>query len=350
MHMSDALISPEVGLSMLAIAGGALALSCRSCSREIRSGENLSQIPLMGVLGAFVFAAQMINFTIPGTGSSGHIAGALLLAVLLGPAAGFIVIASVLLVQALLFADGGLLAYGANLFNMGFIPCFLVYPFLWRPLISPNSSRQRIVTVSLVTGIIAMTAGAFTITVQTVLSGITTLPFFKFLMVIVPIHILIGVGEGLITASVVLFTFSSEGAELFLGPKSKRTGSRRTVVAFAIAAAVLAGMLSWFASSNPDGLEWSVARVESTEEAGQQPAADLLHQKSAELQQSTSLLPDYQLGTPKSTDSTAAGSAISWRTSAAGLIGSALTLTLVLLLAMVLKMRQKRSAVPLARG
>ena len=80
MHMSDALISPEVGLSMLAIAGGALALSCRSCSREIRSGENLSQIPLMGVLGAFVFAAQMINFTIPGTGSSGHIAGALLLA------------------------------------------------------------------------------------------------------------------------------------------------------------------------------------------------------------------------------------------------------------------------------
>ena len=88
----------------------------------------------MGMLGAFVFAAQMINFSIPGTGSSGHLGGALLLAILLGPHAAFVVVASVLTVQALFFADGGLLALGANLFNLGVLPCYLAYPLVYRPL------------------------------------------------------------------------------------------------------------------------------------------------------------------------------------------------------------------------
>ena len=116
MHMSDALISPVVGGVMLAVTAGLSAYSVRKIQQE----SDLRKIPLMGVMGAFVFAAQMINFSIPGTGSSGHIGGGLLLAVMLGPGGGFVALASILLIQALFFADGGLLALGCNAFNLGF--------------------------------------------------------------------------------------------------------------------------------------------------------------------------------------------------------------------------------------
>ena len=92
------------------------------CAKKVREENDPAKIPLMGVLGAFIFAAQMLNFTIPGTGSSGHLGGGLILAILLGPDAAFLTIASVLTVQALFFADGGLLALGCNIFNMGVFP------------------------------------------------------------------------------------------------------------------------------------------------------------------------------------------------------------------------------------
>jgi len=106
MHMADALMSPAVGGAMWA----ATAATTAYCAKKVREEVDESKIPLMGVAGAFIFAAQMLNFTIPGTGSSGHLGGGLILAVLLGPEAAFLVMASVLGVQALFFADGGLLA------------------------------------------------------------------------------------------------------------------------------------------------------------------------------------------------------------------------------------------------
>ena len=121
MHMADALLSPMVGGTMWAATAGILAY----CSRKVKQEIDDHKIPLMGVLGAFVFAAQMINFTIPATGSSGHLGGGMLLAILLGPYAAFLVIASVLTVQALFFGDGGLFALGCNIFNLGFFPCFV---------------------------------------------------------------------------------------------------------------------------------------------------------------------------------------------------------------------------------
>src|SRR5512143_3473726 len=106
MHMVDALLSPAVGGAMGAVTAATVAY----CSRQVRREADDRRVPLMGVLGAFLFAAQMINFSIPGTGSSGHLGGGLLLAILLGPHAAFLVMTSVLIVQALFFADGGLLA------------------------------------------------------------------------------------------------------------------------------------------------------------------------------------------------------------------------------------------------
>ena len=123
MHMADALLSPAVGGLMYAASAVSVAYAARAVKKSELEGQKL---PLMAVAGAFVFAAQMINFTIPGTGSSGHIGGGILLAGMLGGYPALLALAAVLVIQCLFFADGGLLALGANIFNMGVIPCLVV--------------------------------------------------------------------------------------------------------------------------------------------------------------------------------------------------------------------------------
>jgi len=163
MHMADALISPAVGGVMWAAAVGTAAYSIK----KIRNEMDEKKIPLMGVMGAFVFAAQMINFTIPGTGSSGHIGGGILLAVLLGPYAAFLSMASILLIQALFFADGGLLAFGSNVFNMGFYTCFIAYPLIFRWITRKGMSSRRIITASLISVVIGLQMGSLSVVLQT---------------------------------------------------------------------------------------------------------------------------------------------------------------------------------------
>ena len=127
MHMADALLSP-------AVAGGMYACSLVAAGyalRKVQQERNDKILPVMGVMGAFVFAAQMLNFTIPGTGSSGHLCGGMLLAAVVGPYAAFLTMIGVLLIQCLLFADGGLMALGANIWNMAFYGCF-VGGLIWR--------------------------------------------------------------------------------------------------------------------------------------------------------------------------------------------------------------------------
>ena len=132
MHMADALLSPAVGTTMCAVSAAAIAYS----AAKIRKDELCEKkVPITGVMGAFVFAAQMINFTIPMTGSSGHIGGGILLAAMLGSFPALLAISTVLIIQCLFFADGGLLALGCNIFNMGVIPCLVVYPLIYRPLV-----------------------------------------------------------------------------------------------------------------------------------------------------------------------------------------------------------------------
>ena len=140
MHMADALISPAVGGTMWAASAATIAY----CSKKVKEDLDERKVPLMGVLGAFVFAAQMINFTIPATGSSGHLGGGMLLAILLGPYAAFLVIASVLVVQALFFADGGLLALGCNIFNLGFFPAFIAYPLIYKKIVKGEITQGRL--------------------------------------------------------------------------------------------------------------------------------------------------------------------------------------------------------------
>ena len=203
--MADALLSPAVGGSFWAATAGALAW----CSGKVKADLDDRRVPLMGVLGAFIFAVQMINFTIPGTGSSGHLGGGLLLAILLGPSAALLTIASVLLVQALFFADGGLLALGCNIFNLGFLPCFLAYPLIYRRIVGPAPSLRRIAAGSTAAAVFALQAGALGVVAETVLSGRSELPFGPFALLMLSIHLVIGLVEGVVTAGILGFLWKT---------------------------------------------------------------------------------------------------------------------------------------------
>ncbi len=344
MHMADALISPAVGGAMWAASGAVVVYS----ARKVRSDLDESKIPLMGVAGAFVFAAQMLNFAIPGTGSSGHLGGALLLAILLGPQAAFLVMASILAVQALFFADGGLLALGCNMFNLGFFPAFVAYPLIYRKIVGdgPEFSQGRVFAGSLLAAIVGLALGAFAVVLQTTASGITELPFVTFVLLMEPIHLAIGVVEGLVTAAVVLFVYRAQ-PELLARSAAGRPlrGLRLKPVLIGLgAAAVVAGVaLSWFAATSLDGLEWSVARTAGVEE--ELSATSSAHAAAAEVQEGTAILPDYgfkQGAAPaeeEAGDEAPVWPAVDAGTSVSGFVGGAIVAGVVVLIGFVLYRR-----------
>ena len=185
MHMADALVTPAVAGTMYFCSAAAAGYSIK----KVRMESDSRKIPLMGVMGAFVFAAQMINFTIPGTGSSGHLCGGMLLSALLGPYAGFLTMIGVLLIQCLLFADGGLLALGCNIWNMAFYGCFLGALFIWKPMMKTGMSKKKIIAASILGCMLTLQCGAFSVTLETLASGVTELPFAAFFAVMQPIQI-----------------------------------------------------------------------------------------------------------------------------------------------------------------
>lgn len=332
MHMADALLSPAVGGAMWVATAATVAVS----SRHLRRRMEDHAVPLMGVLGAFVFAAQMINFTIPGTGSSGHLGGGLLLAVLLGPHAAFITLASVLTVQALFFADGGLVALGANIFNLGVFPCFVAYPLVYEPLAGRSPSRGRIGLASVTAAVLGLQLGALAVVTQTVLSGVSELPFGAFALLMQPIHLAIGLGEGLVTAMVVGFVGRARPEVLQGGGANGARGTRRVLAVLGVLAVVVAGGLSWFASSQPDGLEWSIAGVTGSEELHGPTGG--VHGALAKVQERTAVLPDY--GFPKESEGSAEGwPAVDPGTSVAGILGGVMTLLVAAGVGLVLRRR-----------
>lgn len=328
MHMADALVSPAVGGTLWAVSAATVA----HASARLKAEADNRKVPLMGVMGAFLFAAQMINFTIPGTGSSGHLGGGLLLAVLLGPQAALLVITSVLMVQAFFFADGGLLALGCNIFNMGVIPAYLVYPLLYRPLVGNNPTVVRRNVAIMLAALTTLQLGPLGVVLETVASGISALPFSTFLWFMQPIHLAIGLVEGLVTVAVVA-TVQQARPDILIQDSSLTLltpqALRRLVAGFLTAAVLIGGGLSLYASSNPDGLEWALQKITgATEVAGQDTA---LHRHLAALQSRVAVLPDYSFkkqltGAPSA--SSADGGQVG--TSLSGLVGGLLTLLLLL--------------------
>ena len=330
MHMADALLSPAVAVTMYAASAVTVGLSVKTLKKD----ENLEKLPTMAVASALVFAGQMINYTIPGTGSSGHLCGGMLLTALLGPQAGFLSMVVILAIQALFFADGGLLALGANCWNMAFYGCFVGYYLLWRPMMRSRSlgkltdrasTRIKIILSSVLGCIITLQLGAFSVVLETTASGITELPFGAFAGIMQPIHLAIGLVEGLITAAVLVFVYEARPKLLMdvdsSAPGRGKCSLKTTLVILAVIVAIVGGGLSLFASSNPDGLEWSMfGNAESgySENMGLDEEDYGLSSGAAEvagsIQEKTAFLPDYAFANSDS----AAGTTVS------GLVGAAI--------------------------
>lgn len=286
MHMSDGLIAPAVAATMYVASMAVGAYSIKKISLE----EDKRKTPLMSVMGAFVFASQMINLTIPGTGSSGHLTGGLLLAALLGPHAAFLTMSVVLAIQSLMFADGGILALGCNIWNMAFYSCFFGYYCVYKPIIKGKFSRKKIILASMLGSILSLQLGAFNVTLQTLISGITELPFSKFVMAMQPIHLGVGIMEGLITSAVLIFIYESRPEILTQEESSAKISFKKVLVILAVTTIIIGGGLSLFASSNPDGLEWSIEQVVGSPEIS---AEGGIYDTISDIQETTAILPDY---------------------------------------------------------
>ncbi len=249
--MTDQLLSARIYLPAAAVAVAGLSLCAARIRRgqsdedQERSGEG--NIAVMGVLGAFIFAAQMINFPVlPGT--TGHLGGGVLLAILFGPFHATILMASILLVQCLIFQDGGILALGANMINMGIIPCFLGYGVYQAVSASPLPRRAA----PFLAAWLGVLGGAFMVPFMVCGSGVTGIPLDGFLLVMLGIHAVIGAVEGLITLAVLEFIRNLYPHRSFGEPVAE---NRALVVIFVVAALVVAGGLSTVAADDPDGLE-----------------------------------------------------------------------------------------------
>ncbi|RXE58574.1 energy-coupling factor ABC transporter permease [Acetivibrio mesophilus] len=347
MHMADALISPAVGGTMLAVTAGAVAYSIKKTKHDMDE----KKIPLMGVMGAFVFAAQMINFSIPGTGSSGHLGGGMLLAILLGPYAGFLTMASILLIQAMFFGDGGLLAFGCNVFNLGFFTCFISYPYIYKWLTRKGINSKRIFWASMISSLIGLQMGSFSVVIETLLSGKTELPFGTFVLLMQPIHLAIGVVEGLVTAAVVTFVWRERPEIIERADDGGGLGSisiKKVLTVLSIATIIVGGALSWFASSNPDGLEWSIEKTAGTAEL---EAHGDIYDTLSKIQQKTAFLPDYgfrarENENEKEADGDEAEGAwpdVDLGTSVSGIVGGVLTLAFAVFIGLMIGIVKKES-------
>lgn len=341
MHMADALLSPAVGGAFWTAAASTIAF----CAKRVQRSLDDRKVPLMAVLGAFIFAAQMINFTIPATGSSGHLGGGMILAILLGPSAAFLTIASVLTVQALFFADGGLLALGCNIFNLGVFPCLLAYPLIYRPIAGDGASPLRLGLGATLAAIVGLQLGALGVVFETVASGISELPVNAFVWAMLPIHLAIGLVEGLVTTAVVASVRKARPEILAAAAASRPLGNLslgRVLIGLGVAALITGGVLSWFASASPDGLEWSMAKASSKEELAAPEQG--LHLWLARLQERVAILPDYAFRANSSTPAAEEDAAPSWPavdagTTASGLVGGGLTMLLAAALGLLFRRR-----------
>lgn len=243
LHIPDGFLSLVVSLICWAITVITLSVAISRTNKSL--GEK--QVPLMGIMAAFIFAAQMINFPVAG-GTSGHLLGGALSAIVLGPWAGMLVMTAVIAVQAFLLQDGGLVVMGANILNMGLITAAIGYG-LYRGVI--GSPRETKLTVAGVAAWLSVMAGALATAFQLWLSGTSNLQTVTLAML--GVHALIGIGEALITVAALAFILQTR-PDLLDEKSVSSQGSRGWVLAGVIISLAVV-LLSPLASAFPDGLE-----------------------------------------------------------------------------------------------
>ncbi|WP_432086571.1 energy-coupling factor ABC transporter permease [Streptomyces sp. bgisy095] len=273
MHVPDGFINAPVSAVAGVVAAGAVAVSLRGARRELDERT----APLAGLVAAFVFAVQMLNFPVA-AGTSGHLLGGALAAILVGPWTGVLCISVVLLMQGVLFADGGLTALGVNIDVMGVVTVVVAYA-LFRGLVLVLPRTRRSVTVaSFAAALVSVPAAAAAFTLIYAIGGTTDVPVGKVLTAMVGVHVLIGIGEAVITMLTVGAVLAVRpdlvyGARGLTAPLKLRVGGelvdaepaapaapaqgspRKLWIGGVVTALVLAGFVSFYASASPDGLE-----------------------------------------------------------------------------------------------
>ncbi|WCD86890.1 Fused nickel transport protein NikMN [Streptomyces xanthophaeus] len=274
MHVPDGFINAPVSVAAGVVAAGAVAVSLRGARRELDERT----APLAGLVAAFIFAVQMLNFPVA-AGTSGHLLGGALAAILVGPCTGVLCVSVVLLMQGILFADGGLTALGVNISVMGVVTVLIAYA-VFRGLVTVLPRTRRSVTVAAFAGaLLSVPGAAAAFTLLYAVGGTTDVAIGKVFTAMVGVHVLIGIGEALITAATVGAVIAVRpdlvhgarglitplqlrvGGELVdapaaAAPAPAAAGSTRKVWATGLVTAlVLAGFVSFYASADPDGLE-----------------------------------------------------------------------------------------------
>ena len=311
MHIPDGFLSVVVSIVFWVLSVAVVGYALRRVNRDL--GER--QVPLMGVLAAAIFAGQMLNFSVTG-GTSGHLLGAALATILLGPWAAILVLTCVVGVQALIFQDGGLLALGANLFNMGVIGVAVSY-FVYRTVQRLAGNKSWSVFVGgFAAGWSSIFVASLAAALQLALSG--TSPANVAVPAMAGIHALIGMGEGLITVGALVFLYATR-RELFQSDQTRQVGGAVVWIAGLVIALALT-IAAPFASSHPDGLEW-VAEQKGFIDSVQGPLYKII--------------PDYALPGISNT---------ALATILAGILGTLIVFGAALAIAYARRYRQPRSA------
>ncbi|MFI0812821.1 energy-coupling factor ABC transporter permease [Streptomyces echinatus] len=273
MHVPDGFINAPTSAVTGVVAAGALAVSLRGARRELDERT----APLAGLVAAFIFAVQMLNFPVA-AGTSGHLLGGALAAILVGPYTAVLCVSVVLLMQGVLFADGGLTALGVNITDMAIVTTVVSYA-VFRGLLAVLPRKRRSVTVaSFVAALVSVPAAAVAFTLIYAIGGTTDVSIGKVATAMIGVHVLIGIGEAVITALTVGAVIAvrpdlvhgARGLRQRLrlrvngalvdapaptAPVAARTSRRTLWVTGLVTSLVLAGFVSFYASASPDGLE-----------------------------------------------------------------------------------------------
>src|SRR5262245_53808348 len=194
MHIPDGLIDARTSLVAGAIAAGGVTVALRKAGHDALE----SRAPMTGLVAAFIFAVQMVNFPVA-SGTSGHLLGGLLAAVLVGPWLGSLAVTTVLVVQCLLFADGGVCALGLNIINMAFLPAFIAYGlFVGARRLLPVS-RSGVLGATAVAALVSVVLAAIAFTIEFALGGNGAAPVATVAAAMIGVHVVIGIGESIIT-------------------------------------------------------------------------------------------------------------------------------------------------------
>ncbi|MDT0437975.1 MULTISPECIES: energy-coupling factor ABC transporter permease [Streptomyces] len=289
MHVPDGFINAPLSAATGVLAAGAVAVSLRGARRELAGGPagpggepgGERTAPLAGLVAAFIFAVQMLNFPVA-AGTSGHLLGGALAAILVGPCTGILCVSVVLLMQGILFADGGLTALGVNITDMAVVTTVVAYG-VFRGLVKVLPRGRRSITgAAFVAALLSVPAAAVAFTLIYALGGTTDVALGKVATAMIGVHVLIGIGEAVITALTVGAVLAVRpdlvhGARDLTRPRLKlrvdgdlvdapapapepvaaapRASRRALWITGLVTSLVLAGFVSFYASANPDGLE-----------------------------------------------------------------------------------------------